>query len=92
MSNTLSKIEWEIWCKDFGEANQTKIVFCLTHDLNYHQFLYWFQKLNKCPAKLIPAKMASSKQPLSILRHGNGRSLEVVSQDALLGLVRDSVR
>jgi hypothetical protein len=92
MSNTLSKSEWESWCKDFGEANQTKIAFCRTHDLNYHQFLYWFQKLNKTPAKLIPVKMASSKQPLAILRLRHGRSLEIVSQDALLGLVRDSER
>ena len=92
MSNTLSKSEWESWCKDFGESHQTKIAFCRTHDLNYHQFLYWFQKLNKSPAKLIPVKIASSNPPLAILRLGNGRSLEIVSQGALLGLVRDSER
>ena len=36
--------------------------------------------------------MASSKQPLAILRLGNGRSLEIVSQDALAALVKDSER
>ena len=90
MANTLSKREWISWCKAFGEANQTKIAFCRTHDLSYHQFLYWFQKLNKSQTSLIPVKMTGSRLPLAILKLGNGLSLEIVSQDALLGLVRDS--
>ena len=89
ISKSLSKSEWENWCKAFGESHQKKLVFCRTHDLNYHQFLHWFEKLNKSPTKLIPVKMASSKQPLALLRLSNGRSLEVISQETLLALVRD---
>ena len=92
MSKTFTKSEWDNGCKAFDESRQTKISYCRTHDLNYHQFLYWFEKLNKSTTKLIPVKMAGSKPPLAILRLNNGLSLEIVSQDALLALVRDTER
>ena len=67
----------------------TKIGFCRDNNLNYHQFLYWFEKCNKTSAKLIPVKIDDPKQPLARLRLGNGCSLEIMSQEALTGLVRD---
>ncbi len=64
MANTLSRPEWENWCQAFGESHQTKMASCRTHDLIYHQFLYWFQKLNKSQTNLIPVKMAGSRRGL----------------------------
>ena len=89
MSASLSKSEWDHWCNAFGDSHQTKIGFCRDNNLNYHQFLYWFEKYNKTSAKLIPVKIASPKQPLALLHLGNGCSLEIISQEALLALVRD---
>ena len=66
-----------------------KIDFCRVNSLNYHQFLYWFEKYNETSAKLIPVKIADPKQPLARHRLGNGCSLEIMSQEALTALVRD---
>ena len=65
MSTSLSKSEWDHWCNEFGESHQTKISFCRDNNLNYHQFLYWFEKYNKTTAKLIPVKIADPNQPLA---------------------------
>ena len=89
MSTSLSQSEWHLWCNEFGESHQTKIGFCRDNNLNYHQFLYWLEKCNKTSAKLISVKIANPKQPLARLRLGNGCSLEIVSQEVLLALVRD---
>ncbi len=83
MSVSLSKSEWDHWCNEFDDSHQTKIGFCRDNNLNYHQFLYWFEKYNKTSAKLIPVKIANPRQPLARLRLGNGCSLEIMSQVAL---------
>ena len=53
MSISPTKSEWDHWCNEFGESYQTKIGFYRDHNLNYHQFLCWFEKRNKSLAKLI---------------------------------------
>ena len=89
MSTSLTKSEWDHWCNEFGESHQTKIGFCRDNNLNYHQFLYWFGKYNKTPAKLILVNIANPNQLLARLQLSNGCSLKIMSQDALTALVRD---
>ena len=89
MSTTLSKSEWDHWYNELGESHHTKIGFCRTHDLNYHLFLHWFEKHTKTSDKLIPVKIAEPTQPLALLRLSNGCSVEIMSPEALLALVRD---
>ena len=89
MSTSLSKSEWDHWCNEFGASHQTIVVCCRDNNLNYHQFLYWLEKYSKTSTKLIPVKIADPKQPLARLRFSNGCSLEIISQEALLALVRD---
>ena len=68
MSVSLTKIERDHWCNEFGESHQTKIGVCRDNHLNYYQFLYWFEKYNKTPAKLISVRITDPKQPLARLR------------------------
>ena len=66
MSASLSKYEWDHWCNKFSETRQTKISFCRDNNLNYHQFLCWFEMYNKTSAKLIPVKLADPNVSVKI--------------------------
>ena len=57
MSEYQSNKQWKKWYDAYQESSGSKVKFCKTHKLNYHQFLYWCNKLGKKTPKLIPVEI-----------------------------------
>ncbi|HAG62112.1 MAG: hypothetical protein CMF55_05845 [Legionellales bacterium] len=81
MSHSLSKSQWQSWCDAYQQVDQTKVSFCRDNNLNYHQFLYWFNQLSSQSNKMISVEVLSSFRPLAVIRLKNSHRLEIVDKD-----------
>ena len=83
MSEYQSNKQWKKWYDSYQESSGSKVKFCKTHNLNYHQFLYWCNKLGKKTPKLIPVKISTKDEVLASIRLKGGHILEITSFAAL---------
>ena len=89
MSKYLSNKQWKKWYDSYQKSNGSKVEFCKTHKLNYHQFLYWCNKLGKKTPKLIPVEISAKDAVLASIRLKAGYILEITSLAALKLILSD---
>ena len=50
----MKKTQWQTHVDAFNKSGLSKRGYAEKHQLVYHQFVYWSQKLNKAPSKVSP--------------------------------------
>tara|TARA_Y100000766_G_C18895586_1_gene600753 strand:- start:2086 stop:2361 length:276 start_codon:yes stop_codon:yes gene_type:complete len=83
MSEYQTNKQWKKWYDSYQEFSGSKVKYCKTHKLNYHQFLYWCNKLGKKMPKLIPVDISAKDEALASIRLKGGHILEITSLAAL---------
>ena len=91
MSEYQSSKQWKKWYDSYQESSGSKVKFCKTHKLNYHQFLYWCNKLGKKTPKLIPVEISAKDEVLASIRLKGGHILEITSLAALKLILSNSL-
>ena len=89
MSEYQTNKQWKKWYDSYQESSGSKAKFCKAHKLNYHQFLYWCNKLGKNTPKLIPVEISSKDEVLASIRLKGGCILEITSLAALKLILSD---
>ena len=89
MSEYQTNKQWKKWYDSYQESSESKVKFCKTHKLNYHQFLYWCNKLGKKTPKLIPVEISAKDAVLASIRLKGGYILEITSLAALKLILSD---
>ena len=79
MSEYQTSKQWKKWYDLYKGSSQSKVKFCKTHKLNYHQFLYWCHKLGKKTPQLIPVEISAKDEILASIRLKGGHILEIAS-------------
>ena len=72
MSEYQSSKLWKKWYDSYQESSGSKVKFCKIHKLNYHQFLYWCNKLGKNNPQLIPVVVSAKDEVLASIRLKGG--------------------
>ena len=72
MSEYQTNKQWEKRHDSYQESSGSKVKFCKTHKLNYHQLLYWCNKLGNKPPKLIPVEISAKDAVLASIRLKGG--------------------
>ncbi len=82
---------WNQQIKQWQQTDQSQIVYCRTHHLNYHRFTYWRRKLastgqiTKPPvrSRFIPVKTCSTIAQELTVTLPNGAILRGIAADNL---------
>ena len=91
MSEYQTNKQWKKWYDSYQEFSGSKVKFCKTHKLNYHQFLYWCNKLGKKTPKLIPVEISAKDEVLASIRLKGGHILEITSLATLKLILSNSL-
>ena len=67
------------WYDSYQEFSGSKVKYCKTHKLNYHQFLYWCNKLGKKTPKRISEEISAKDEALASIRLKGGHIVEITS-------------
>mgnify|MGYP001103803930 CR=1 FL=1 len=68
MSEYQTNKQWKKWYDSYQEFSGSKVKFCKTHKLNYHQFLYRCNKFSKSTPQLIPVEISRKDEILASIR------------------------
>ena len=55
---------WKRYIEEFKTSGMSKVAYCRTHELVYHQFLYWYDKFTKAE-KTKAAKLSLQRKPVA---------------------------
>jgi len=56
--NQARRIDWQTLVTKYETSSCSKAAYCREHQLNYHRFLYWYERFKNTETSLVPVRMA----------------------------------
>ena len=55
--NQARRMDWQTHVTKYEMSGCSKAAYCREHQLNYHRFLYWYERFKKLETSLVPVRL-----------------------------------